>query len=384
MPAALQLVRALTRHVDATLIELWTAAQMPPGAALLAVGGYGRGELFPHSDVDVLVLLPTGHAPDDALRASIERFITACWDIGLEIGSSVRTVDECVAEAQRDVTVQTALLESALHHRLAAACSAPFARPTRRPWTPSAFLRAKTLEMRQRHVKYEDTPYALEPNCKESPGGLRDLQVVIWVARAAGLGRTWTELAAKGLITPFEVHQLQRNEGAAQADPRAAARHRRPARGPAGVRPADRGGRELRLPLDTRAARIGSADAALLLGGQGGDAAEPDPDAEHRGARQRRRGRSRCGRSTSASSIAAGMLEVASDDLYVREPHAILETFLVYQQTPGIKGLSARTLRALYNARNLMDAKFRRDPVNRAHVHGDPAPAAKARRMRSG
>ena len=70
---------------------------------------------------------------------------------------------------------------------------------------PKAFLRAKTLEMRQRHVKYEDTPYSLEPNCKESPGGLRDLQVVIWVARAAGLGRTWTELAAKGLITPFEV-----------------------------------------------------------------------------------------------------------------------------------------------------------------------------------
>ena len=79
---------------------------------------------------------------------------------------------------------------------------------------PKAFLRAKMLEMRQRHVKYEDTPYSLEPNCKESPGGLRDLQVVIWVARAAGLGRNWTELAAKGLITPFEVKQLQRNEGA--------------------------------------------------------------------------------------------------------------------------------------------------------------------------
>jgi [protein-PII] uridylyltransferase len=78
---------------------------------------------------------------------------------------------------------------------------------------PRAFLRAKTLELRQRHVKYEGTPYALEPNCKESPGGLRDLQVVIWVARAAGLGRTWSELAAKGLITPFEVSQLAKHEG---------------------------------------------------------------------------------------------------------------------------------------------------------------------------
>ena len=76
-----------------------------------------------------------------------------------------------------------------------------------------AFLRAKTLEMQQRHVKYEDTPYALEPNCKESPGGLRDLQVLIWVARAAGLGRTWRELAANGLITPFEASQLVKHEG---------------------------------------------------------------------------------------------------------------------------------------------------------------------------
>ena len=116
-----------------------------------------------------------------------------------------------------------------------------------------AFLRAKTLEMRQRHQKYEDTPYSLEPNCKESPGGLRDLQVVIWVARAAGLGKNWNELAAKGLITPFEVKQLQRNEGAAEADPRAPAHGRRAARRPAGVRPADRRRRELRLPADAGA-----------------------------------------------------------------------------------------------------------------------------------
>ena len=118
---------------------------------------------------------------------------------------------------------------------------------------PKAFLRAKTLEMRQRHSKYEDTPYALEPNCKESPGGLRDLQVVIWVARAAGLGKNWSELAAKGLITPFEVQTAAAQRGAAEADPRAAAPDGRPARGPAGVRPADRGGRELRLPVDARA-----------------------------------------------------------------------------------------------------------------------------------
>ena len=210
-PAAATLLRALSRLVDETLLALWNRAEMPAGTALLAVGGYGRGELFPHSDVDVLVLLPPT-ATGTALKASIEGFITACWDIGLEIGSSVRSVGECIEMARTDVTVQTALLESRYlcgSRRVFAS----FRHANTQAMDPKAFLRAKSLEMQQRHRKFEDTPYALEPNCKESPGGLRDLQVVIWVARAAGLGKTWAALAAKGLITPFEVKQLNRNEG---------------------------------------------------------------------------------------------------------------------------------------------------------------------------
>jgi len=190
-PAATRLIRGLARHVDETLISLWQNALMPKGAALVAVGGFGRGELFPYSDVDVLVLLPAPHGDslhdNDALKSTIGGFITACWDIGLEIGSSVRTVAECVDEADRDVTVQTALLEARLLHgsrRLFDQLRSAHARAL----DPAAFLRAKTLEMRQRHTKYDDTPYSLEPNCKESPGGLRDLQMVMWVARAAGLG----------------------------------------------------------------------------------------------------------------------------------------------------------------------------------------------------
>jgi [protein-PII] uridylyltransferase len=210
-PAATRLTKALTRHVDATLAALWQHTGMPANAALVAAGGFGRGELFPYSDVDVLVLLPA--ALEDSARGTVESFVTACWDLGLEIGSSVRTVDECLAESARDVTVQTALLEARW------VCGAKrlftqFRKAHDKAMDASAFLRTKTLEMRQRHVKYEGTPYSLEPNCKESPGGLRDLQVVIWVARAAGLGRTWAELAARGLITPFEAGQLVRHEGA--------------------------------------------------------------------------------------------------------------------------------------------------------------------------
>ena len=360
--AAARLLKALARHVDATLAELWQHAAVPAGAALVAVGGYGRGELFPHSDVDVLVLLP--EAQDEALREAASHFVTACWDIGVEPSSSVRTADECVAEARRDVTVQTALLEARLvcgSRRL----YAEFQRACDAAMDKRAFLRAKTLEMKQRHVKYEGTPYALEPNCKESPGGLRDLQVVIWVARAAGLGRTWRELAAKGLITPFEASQLVKHEGTLRA---VRARLHMVA-----------GRREDRLVFDLQTAVAGSfgiraskeqlssevlmhryywaakavtqLNQILMLNIEERINASEAAPMRPINARFLDRG---------------GMLEVARDDLYLDDPHAILETFLVFQQTPGLQGLSARTLRALYNAREVMDADFRRDPVNQA------------------
>ena len=362
-PAAATLLRALSRHVDETLLLLWNRAAMPPGTALLAVGGYGRGELFPHSDVDVLVLLPPS-ITSAALKASIESFITACWDIGLEIGSSVRSVGECIAMARSDVTVQTALLESRY------LCGsrrvfATFRHANTQAMDAKAFLRAKTLEMVQRHRKFEDTPYALEPNCKESPGGLRDLQVVIWVARAAGLGKTWAALAAKGLITPFEVKQLNRNEGLLKL---IRARLHMVA-----------GRREDRLVFDLQTA---IAESFGYHGTHGQRASEVLMKRYYWAAKavtqlnqilmlnieERIDGSQDAPmqRINDKFLERGGMLEVVSDDLYQRDPHAILETFLIYQRTVGPKGLSARTLRALYNARDLMDAKFRHDPVNRA------------------
>jgi [protein-PII] uridylyltransferase len=361
--AARALIRSLTRHVDTTLIELWLRSAMPARAALVAVGGYGRGELFPHSDVDVLVLLPTSDAGTDAMRATIEGFITACWDIGVEIGSSVRTVDECVEEAERDVTVRTAMLESRLvfgSKRL----FETFRESQAAALDPLDFFRAKTLEMKQRHVKYEDTPYALEPNCKESPGGLRDLQTVVWVSRAAGLGRTWSELAAKGLATPFEVKQLQRNEGLIRLI--RARLH------------AVAGRREDRLVFDlqtTVAASFGYESQRHLRASEklmrryywAAKAVTQLTTILMLNIEERLTGSTDAPlRPVDARFFdKGGMLEVASDDLYRREPQAILDTFRVFQREVGITGLSARTLRALYNARDRMDADFRRDHVNR-------------------
>ena len=134
------------------------------------------------------MLLPDAHDP--ALDARIERFIGMAWDLGLEIGSSVRTVAQCIEEASHDVTVQTSLLEA----RRIVGSTALFERFTVRyheALDARAFFTAKVLEMRQRHAKFQDTPYSLEPNVKESPGGLRDLQTILWIARAAGFGSSW-------------------------------------------------------------------------------------------------------------------------------------------------------------------------------------------------
>ncbi len=363
--AATQLLHALARAVDRILQELWSRCAMPKGAALVAVGGYGRGELFPYSDVDVLVLLPTSPsvAGDDTLAPVVERFIATCWDLGLDIGSSVRTVAECAEEAHQDVTIQTSLLEA----RFLSGSRARFdelQQEMLRQLNPVTFMRAKTLEMRQRHQRYEDTPYALEPNCKESPGGLRDLQVVLWVARAAGLGKTWRELAARGVLTPFEAQRLHVNEGLLKlirAKLHVAA-----------------GRREDRLVFDLQTAvaesfgyqstsvqrasemlmrryywaakAVTQLNQILMLNVQ--SQIEGSSDAPARIVNERFQER-------------AGFLDIRDPQLYRREPRAILETFLLYEQT-GMQGLSARTLRALYNARRLMNAQFRRDPANRA------------------
>ena len=129
------------------------------------------------------------------------------WDLGLEPGHSVRTIEDCQREAEADITVETAMLES---RWLAGSRALKKFDAPRRGWR---LLRAKRVEMQQRHARYQDTPYALEPNCKESPGGLRDLQVILWMARAAGFGDNWRQVAQAG-AAPSEARDLRKAEQA--------------------------------------------------------------------------------------------------------------------------------------------------------------------------
>jgi [protein-PII] uridylyltransferase len=367
-----KVLHQLAQLADDLLVHLWTLAGLKEPFALLAVGGFGRGELFPHSDVDVLVLLPNHFSAehDLELKTRIESFIGSCWDTGLEIGSSVRTLGECLAEAEKDVTVQTAMLECRLITG-SAPLVAQFQHDFFAAMDARAFFVAKTLEMRQRHTKFEDTPYSLEPNCKESPGGLRDLQVILWVAKAAGYGDDWAALATSGLATPFEVKQIQRNESllflirarlhliANRREDRlifdmqnAVAESFGYTSTPPDVKTRSfvRASEALMKHYYWAAKAVTQLNQILLLNIE--ERLNPSTHAPRR--------------INDRFNDKAGMIDVVSDDLYQREPHAILETFLVYQTTVGVKGLSARTLRALYNARGVMDARYRSDPVNRA------------------
>jgi [protein-PII] uridylyltransferase len=355
------LLKRLRQNVDLILTRAWQSFALPPHTALVAVGGYGRGELFPASDVDVLILLEA--APDAALVAKLEEIVQMFWDLGLEIGHSIRTIEECLSESAADITVQTSLLEARLvtgnrrlFQRLQECCA--------KAMDPKAFFQAKTLEMRQRHVKYEDTPYSLEPNCKESPGGLRDLQVILWVARAAGLGKSWAELAQYGLITSTEARQLKQKERmfknirirlhlyTKRREDRLVFDVQTPIAESFGLRNSDtRRASEYLMQQYYWAAKAVTQLNTILLQNIEAQLFPQSGPAVALNAR---------------FNEINGLIDIARDTLFVDEPSTMLEVFLLLAERTELKGMTARTLRALWHARFGIDQAFRRNPANRA------------------
>jgi [protein-PII] uridylyltransferase len=360
-----KLLRALRTVVDGVLTDAWRQAGLPAHTALVGVGGYGRGELFPASDVDLLILLGT---PADAqVQGQLEQLVQLLWDLGLEIGSSIRTVDECMSESAADITVQTSLLEA----RLIDGDTALFAllqKRYREAMDPQAFFQAKTAEMRLRHVKYEDTAFSLEPNTKESPGGLRDLQVILWVAKAAGLADSWSQLATRGLITRTEARQLMEKESAFK-DIRIRL-HLHTNR------------REDRLVFDVQTAI--AETFGLVATGVGPDARRPSELLMQRyywAAKTVTQLNTILLQNIEAQLFpqpyvatpinarfnnVRGLIDVNHDNTFEYTPSAILEIFVLMTRHPEIKGMTARTMRALWHARTRIDAAFRADPGNRA------------------
>ncbi|MDX2219519.1 MAG: [protein-PII] uridylyltransferase [Burkholderiales bacterium] len=356
----------LRRHaavVDTALIGLWQSCALPADWALVAVGGYGRATLFPHSDVDVLVLVPEG-----AEAKLAEPFIGMLWDCGIEPGHSVRTPSECVEEAERDVTVLTSLLETRLitGNR---ALFADMAKATRKIVKPRDFFNAKLDEQRSRHTRALDAAFRLEPNIKENPGGLRDLQTIHWVADAAGMfddsGTGWQGMAREGLITRGEALRIAKDERvlqdlrirlhflAGRREDRLVFDHQNRLAAEMGIHAtASKRPSELLMQRYYRAAKSIYRLNTILLQNIWARIGPPrdmkvvpiDDTFARRGA----------------------TLEILKDDAFIRDPSNILRAMHHLQKLGDLEGPSADALRALWRALPLIDAKFRANPVNRA------------------
>jgi [protein-PII] uridylyltransferase len=360
-----QLLTRLRQVVDTALTDAWRTLNIPSRHALVAVGGYGRGELFPHSDVDLLILL--NGQPDVELQAKLEKLVPMFWDLGLEVGHSIRTIEECLQKSAEDITIQTSLLEARLitgNRRLFQSMQKRY----REQMDAPAFFLAKTLELRQRHVKFEDTPYSLEPNCKESPGGLRDLQVILWVAKAARMAKSWRGLAMRNMITPAEAHQLTTCERAfknvrirlhleaGRREDRLLFNLQEPIAESLGFEPSGTGSNthragELMMQRYYRVAKAVTQMNTILLQNI---EAQLFPQPYHPVAINAR------------FNEVNGLIDIAEEDTFEKTPSAILEIFLLLAQNPELKGMTARALRAVWHARLRIDDGFRRDPSNRA------------------
>ena len=362
--SVVDLVHERADIVDGLLVNLWQthAGDLTRSLALVAVGGYGRGELHPFSDIDIMLLLPD--AIDAAAEQRLSAFITSLWDIGLDIGHSVRSVRQCVEEASADLTVATTLMEA----RLVAGPEALFADMQAavgpdRLWAPQEFFAEKRREQIARHHRYHDTAYNLEPNVKGSPGGLRDIQMIGWVAKRHFGVDTLDELVHHRFLAPGQLQLL--HEGQAFLWRVRFGLHILTGR------------REDRLLFDHQvklAEMLGYEDATYTLAVEQlmqryyrtvmdlsrlnemllqlfEEAILMDPDAAPEPLNER-------------FQVKNGYLQTVDSRVFVNDPSALLELFLLLQQHPGIRGVSAYTVGLIKRNLHLIDEQFRQNPRN--------------------
>jgi [protein-PII] uridylyltransferase len=344
-------VRAWKRHLH--LLSPTT------NIALIAVGGYGRGELHPYSDVDLMFLLQK--EGDDTLKTFVESLIRFLWDMGIEVGHSVRTLKDCVVEAKKDITVVTNLMEARLLHGDAALLDQMVKRTgPKKIWPSKKFFAEKWQEQINRHHHFHDTAYNLEPNIKEGPGGLRDIQMIAWVTQRQFGTRSLHDLVDHGFLTEEEHRSLIRGRNFLWQ-----------------IRNCLHymaGRREDRLVFDLQrglATQLGYQDRKGEL------AVEQFMKRYYRTIKELSllneillqhfqeviltRGKPKV-RSINRRFQAHGdFLEAKNSKIFERMPYAIMELFLVMAQNPKLKGVRARTIRQLRANLHLVDRNFRKD-----------------------
>ena len=358
------IVRDRARLVDTLLRTAWNLqiGTQHKELALIAVGGYGRGELNLCSDIDVMILLPK--TEDNAWQPRLERFLAFMWDIGLEVGHSVRTIDDCQRESAADVSVATTLIESRMLVGPEALLDAMRrALAPEKVWPTKDFFEAKVAEQVARHHRFHDTAYNLEPNVKSSPGGLRDIQTIGWVAKRHFGADSLDELVTHNFLTRSELRKLK----AAQAFLWRVrfALHLLTGR------------REDRILFDYQiklAQMFGYEDATYTLAVEQfmqryyrnameisllnemllqlfSEAILSNPDVAPLPVNPR-------------FQIRNGYLETTSEEVFERNPSALLEIFVVLQQHPELRGVSAQTIRQITRDLWMIDDEFRQQPRN--------------------
>ncbi|MEO5572966.1 MAG: [protein-PII] uridylyltransferase [Gammaproteobacteria bacterium] len=364
-----ELVHGRAALIDELLVHAWSHIwphPSPPGIALIAVGGYGRAELHPCSDIDLLILLadtPSGEVdPNTHLQQSIEKFVTFLWDIGLEVGHSVRSVSECTRLAEQDITIATNLMEA----RLLAGPDILFQAlrdsvGVEHIWPTRQFFEAKCREQIQRHHKYNDTAYNLEPNVKEGPGGLRDIQMIGWVAKRHFGADTLHDLVTHNFLTEQEYEALIAGQNFLWQV--RFALHILTNR------------REDRLLFDyqrTLAERFGYLDDGPRM------AVEQFMKRYYRTIMELNRLNEMLLQHFQEAIIYAdqsleimpinkrfqargNFIEAVHEHVFKRYPFALLEVFLLLAERPELKGVRASTIRLIRDHRYLIDDKFRAD-----------------------
>ncbi len=361
------LIHGHAAQVDALLELIWEQHGLGGDRALClaAVGGYGRGELHPASDIDILIL---GEPEAEAENAeTISEFVTFLWDAGLEVGHSVRSIADCLREAENDITIATTLFEA----RLLAGDEAVYARfrdamQPEQLWDSRAFYTAKLAEQQARHQRFGETAYRLEPNVKEGPGGLRDIQMIGWVSKRQFAAEKLRELVDHGFLREAEFRDLI--EGQRFLWKVRFALHMLTGR------------REDRLLFDLQralASTFGFTDQHQNLGVEQfmqryfrticelqrlnelllqhfNEAILEDPASMQEAKRIHQR-----------FQVRGGYLELVHDQVFMIYPPALLEAFHLIQTHPEILGIRASTIRLIRAHLHLIDGQFRRNPVCR-------------------
>ncbi|WP_439133892.1 [protein-PII] uridylyltransferase [Pseudomaricurvus sp.] len=348
--------------IDCILHYAWYQFSWSDQVSLIAVGGYGRGELHPKSDIDILLLMEQEH-PEDL--ESAQSLLLLLWDIGLDIGHSVRTLAQCAEIAREDITVVTNLLECRTIVGSYRPCLElqKLTQPDNM-WPAEEFFQAKKEEQQARHKKYDNTEYNLEPNIKNAPGGLRDIQTIAWVAKRYFGVRTLNQLAGKDFFTEEEFALLQSGEEflwkvryglhkiAKRPEERLLFDHQRELAKEFGYQDCDSGlaveqfmHRYYRVVLS-----LGELNDVLL-----NFLDEAVLNASHQATVTPINDR---------FQLRDNYIEVTHNAVFLQEPSALLEIFVLMGNNPNINGVRPETIRLLREHRELIDDNFRNDPTN--------------------